>query len=106
MNDCNTKINIYYGPRTAFDKLIKDKEEIEFFTPLVQEYDNENKKIPLTLPGYKPSDENNDKQKNIRHIKNLVIYSDEYSTITEGAVQNFTSILNFLTIWLISGFWT
>ena len=98
MNDCNTKINIYYGPRTAFDKLIKDKEEIEFFTPLVQEYDNENKKIPLTLPGYKPSDENNDKQKNIRHIKNLVIYSDEYSTITEGAVQNFTSILNFFEI--------
>lgn len=98
MNDCNTKINIYYGPRTAFDKLIKDKEEIEFFTPLVQEYDNENKKIPLTLPGYKPSDENNDKQKNIRHIKNLVIYSDEYSTITEGAVQNFASILNFFEI--------
>lgn len=98
MNDCNTKINIYYGPRTAFDKLIKDKEEIEFFTPLVQEYDNENKKIPLTLPGYKPSDENNDKQKNIRHIKNLVIYSDEYATITEGAVQNFASILNFFEI--------
>lgn len=98
MNDCNTKINIYYGPRTAFDKLIKDKEEIEFFTPLVQEYDNENKKIPLILPGYKPSDENNDKQKSIRHVKNLVIYSDEYSTITEGAVQNFASILNFFEI--------
>lgn len=98
MNDCNTKINIYYGPRTAFDKLIKGKEEIEFFTPLVQEYDNENKKIPLILQGYKPSDENNDKQKSIRHIKNLVIYSDEYSTITEGAVQNFSSILKFFEI--------
>lgn len=98
MNDCNTKINIYYGPRTAFDKLIKDKEEIEFFTPLVQEYDNENKKVPLILQGYKPSDENNEKQKSIRHIKNLVIYSDEYSTITEGAVQNFSSILKFFEI--------
>ena len=98
MNDCNTKINIYYGPRTAFDKLIKDKEETEFFTPLVQEYDNENKKVPLILQGYKPSDENNEKQKSIRHIKNLVIYSDEYSTITEGAVQNFASILKFFEI--------
>ena len=98
MNDCNTKINIYYGPRTAFDILIKDKEEIEFFTPLVQEYDNENKKVPLILQGYKPSDENNEKQKSIRHIKNLVIYSDEYSTITEGAVQNFASILKFFEI--------
>lgn len=98
MNDCNTKINIYYGPRTAFDILIKDKEEIEFFTPLVQEYDNENKKVPLILQGYKLSDENNEKQKSIRHIKNLVIYSDEYSTITEGAVQNFSSILKFFEI--------
>ena len=44
MNNKKTKIYIYYGPRKSFNKLIKKKDNIEFFTPLVQEYDKENKK--------------------------------------------------------------
>jgi ATP-dependent Clp protease ATP-binding subunit ClpA len=98
MKSNNTKILIFYGPRKNFDKIIKNKEEIEYFTPLVQEYDKENKKVPLILEGYKGSDEKEIEDKSSRHIKSLVIYSDEYSTITEGAVQNFSSILNFFEI--------
>ncbi len=98
MKSNNTKILIFYGPRKNFDKIIKNKEEIEYFTPLVHEYDKENKKVPLILEGYKGSDEKEIEDKSSRHIKSLVIYSDEYSTITEGAVQNFSSILNFFEI--------
>lgn len=98
MNSKHTKIYIYYGPRKSFNKLIKKKEKIEFFTPLVQEYDKENKKIPLVIQGFKPQSETDSVEKVPREVKTLVIFSDEYSTITEGAIQNFSAILDFFEI--------
>ncbi len=85
------KVFIYYGPRKEFDKLIKDKNDKEDFMPVVQEYDRENKRVPIFVEGQTPK-VIVDKEK--RNIKTLVINSDEYSTIAEGAVQNLIAILD------------
>ncbi|MDD3241320.1 MAG: AAA family ATPase [Bacilli bacterium] len=85
------KVFIYYGPRKEFDKLIKSKNDKEDFMPVVQEYDRENKRIPIYVEGQTPKVVD---VKEKRNIKTLVVNSDEYSTITEGAVQNLIAILD------------
>lgn len=90
-----TKIYTFYGPRAQFDNQIKRKQNKEFFTQIVQEYDEEIKSIHHKIDNVQ---EIQTPQHKKRKIKNLIVYSDEYATITEGAIQNFTSILDFFDI--------
>lgn len=88
-----TNISIFYGPRKEFDKLIKKKTDKEYFVSIVQEHDEQIKMVLVKADGEK-SKESHIK----REIKNLIINSDEYSTITEAAIQNFIAILDYFDI--------
>ena len=94
MKSKKTNINIFYGPRKEFEKIIKSKRNKENFTAIVQEHDEETKAVHHIVEGQQVEP----KKRNKRKITNLIINSDEYSTITEGAIQNFTSILDYFEI--------
>ncbi len=89
-----TKVTIYYGPRKEFEKIILKKRNRENFTTIVQEHDEEIREVKHYVDGQK----NNNEPKVKRKITNLIINSDEYSMITEGALQNFISILEYFNI--------
>ncbi len=94
MKNKKTEVIVFYGPRKEFQTLIKNKQKKEFFTAVVQEYDEEVKVIHHIIDG-----KNIEQKKHVeRKIINLIINSDEYSTITEGAIQNFNSILDYFNI--------
>ena len=94
MKNKKTEVIVFYGPRKEFQTLIKNKQKKEFFTAVVQEYDEEVKAIHHIIDG-----KNIEQKKHVeRKIINLIINSDEYSTITEGAIQNFNSILDYFNI--------
>ena len=94
MKSKKTSVNVFYGPRKEFENLIKSKKNKEFFTAIVQEYDDETKAIHHVVEGQPLEQKKHVKRK----ITNLIINSDEYSTITEGAIQNFTSIIDYYDI--------
>ena len=94
MRSKKTSVNVFYGPRKEFENIIKNKRNKEFFTAIVQEYDDETKAIHHVVEGQPVEQKKHIKRK----INNLIINSDEYSTITEGAIQNFTSILDYYDI--------
>lgn len=94
MKNKKTSINVFYGPRKEFENLIKGKKNKEFFTAIVQEYDDETKAIHHVVEGQPVEQKKHIKRK----IANLIINSDEYSTITEGAIQNFNSIIDYYDI--------
>lgn len=90
------KINIFYGPRKEFNKKINNKENIENFTTIVEEYDRENKRLSVYIPGQETPTDNQAKEK--RKISTLCINSDDYSTITESAIQNIIPIITYFDI--------
>lgn len=94
MKITKTNINIFYGPRSEFEKIIKRKKNKEFFSAIVHEHDEETKAVYHKIDGQEIETKPHTKRK----INNLIINSDEYSTITEGAIQNFTSILDYFDI--------
>ncbi|URZ05953.1 AAA family ATPase [Clostridium felsineum] len=83
-------IIIYYGPRKEYNKLLPSKKTtlMEF----INADDSRRKEII-----FKQTDKN-EMEKSISsnkpYIDNLVAYSASYSNITEGALQDFVSILN------------
>lgn len=89
-----TNIIIFYGPRNEFDKIIKGKHDKEYFASIVQEYDEEIKSVHHKIDGQEVPPKIHQKRK----ISNLIVNSDEYSTITEGAIQNITAILDYFEI--------
>lgn len=81
-------ITIYYGPKKGFEKELP--------------YNNITLTELISMKEYKKNliilkSEDNDNYKK-DYIENLVVYSEEYSGITESAIQNFISILNLYHI--------
>lgn len=89
------KIHVFYGPRKEFEKKIKSKNGKENFSIIVQEFDRNNKRTPLYIEG---QEKNQVEKSEKRKITTLIINSDEYSTITESAVQNIIPILEMFDI--------
>ena len=73
MKNKKTSINVFYGPRKEFENLIKGKKNKEFFTAIVQEYDDETKAIHHVVEGQPVEQKKHIKRK----IANLIINSDE-----------------------------
>ena len=83
------KINIYYGPRDAFENYISDLNDYSNFIDIIYIHDSYKDKLFEV-------DMNSGKiQKEIKiAINTIIAYSDEYSLISEGATNAFVSILN------------
>lgn len=84
-----SKVIVYYGPREAFETYIRDIENYKNFIDLIyihDSYKNELFKINL---------DSGEIEKEIKiSVKNVVAFSDEYSLISEGATNAFSSLLN------------
>lgn len=86
------KIILYYGPKSGFKTLIpKTKKTL---SELVTEYDAKNK---IFTHRFEKEDDNQTEESEIpakEYIKNLIVYSESYSGITESAIQSFVSLIS------------
>lgn len=83
------KIIVYWGPKKGFSEYIKDLAEITTLAEAVNVSDAKRKQFTL-----KSADDEENIQIVQPHYSNLVAFSESYSSITEGAVQSFLTLLN------------
>ncbi|MCE7698148.1 MAG: AAA family ATPase [Methanobacterium paludis] len=83
------KINIYYGPKSGFEKLLPDKKTT--LSELVIDHDARRNKHTMVIRGHE-SEESEEPER--EPIECLVAYSESYASISESAVQSFNSLIN------------
>lgn len=104
-----TKVFIYYAPTSIFNKNIDNKKGKESLTAIIQEYDQKQKYLKFIFDKNSPFATNNESSeteekdeiediKKLKTIKTLTVGTNEYSGITESAMQNFVAILNSFVI--------
>jgi len=83
------KVLIYYGPKAGYENILPDN--IKTLSELIFKFDEKRNRHVVSVEG-QPKQEDTIEVK--EYIENLVAYSESYSSITEGAVQSFLTILN------------
>jgi|SRR5574344_433933 ATP-dependent Clp protease ATP-binding subunit ClpA len=88
-------ITIFIGPTEGFGKLIPQVEKYETFKNFIDKHDKELRTHIHKQDGVDaPSPDLNIKE----YIENLVIFSEDYSTVQEHAIQSFVPLLDFAQI--------
>ena len=86
------KIEIYYGPRKAFDKILPDGIRPKTLTKLVEISDHERRNVHVELPdGVKGK-----KQK--QSFKNVIATTEEYSLLSDSGLNGLITLLDEFTI--------
>lgn len=83
------KVLIYYGPKVGYESILPDN--IKTLSELIFKFDEKKNRHILSLEGQQKQEDTLEVKE---YIENLVAYSESYSSITEGAVQSFLTILN------------
>lgn len=86
-------IKVYWGPEEEFDKLIDDdgvnRKNSLTLTSLVLKFDFEQKELHFS---------NENKESDRETIETVIAKTNEYSGLTESAINNFCGLLNHFTI--------
>ncbi|PRR76608.1 AAA family ATPase [Clostridium thermopalmarium] len=81
-----SKILIFYGSRTEFDKFIP-RDNKRTLTDLVMEIDTDTRNFTVEIPGHEI------KSKSKPKVKNFIAGSDEYAGVREHVILNFADFL-------------
>lgn len=84
------KVLIYYGPKVGYENILPSN--IKTLSQLIFKFDEKKNRHIFALEGQNKQED--DTMENKEYIENLVAYSESYSSISEGAVQSFLTILN------------
>jgi len=86
------KIKIYIGPKKGFDRLLLkegiEKDQITTLSMLIKESDIESREYRIRSEGSEPI------EKKPHSIENLIVFSDEYSSVREHVILNFDGFIN------------
>lgn len=82
---------IYWGPREAFQNEYNIKNNIVYFSELVQKVQKEEKTFEI-------KGVNQETSNNIGKIENLIITTDEFSTVNEWVLYNLDAFINRFNI--------
>jgi len=84
------KVLIYYGPKVGYESILPSN--IKTLSELIFKFDEKKNRHIVAVEGQTKQEDATIENK--EYIENLVAYSESYSSITEGAVQSFLTILN------------
>lgn len=80
------KVDVFNGPLSGFRKLLPN--DYMSIVDLALLDDSRNKKIKVDIPNVEYSEEDK-----IIHIDNVIAFSDDYASLTEGSIESFTNLI-------------
>ncbi|WP_277655893.1 AAA family ATPase [Seleniivibrio woodruffii] len=90
------KITIYIGPKNGFDRLLTKEgvtnDQIVTLSMLIKESDIESREYRIRTEDSAPI------EKEPLYVENLVVFSDEYSSVREHVILNFDGFINAFNI--------
>ena len=80
-------VTIFYGGSSGFRKILPSEDYMPIVDLAILD-DSRNRKIKVDVPGRRVEDE-----EELLHYDNVVAFSDDYPSLTEGTIESFTNFV-------------